>query len=211
MPSSVSNSQYTISITKGVQESVSVQLTPSESVAGWSVAFRAKSSAVNPDTTTATILARDLAADATTILVNSTKNFPLDGPFKVRIDNEVLQVTDGVGWYTNGGLNLNWAVERGMWGTTAAAHAFKARVSLFTTPQMLLDTSDHGGVTVEDEDTGLFLLSFDSTFTGERPIGTYWWTLNRTDPGLERVLAAGLLYLLPNPTSAFTEPPLHNS
>ena len=200
-----------LSVKKAVRETVTIVMRPAESIDGWSIAFRAKSAAVNPDTKTATWLAREVSADDDEILVNSTVGFPLDGPFKVRIDNEVLQVTDGVGYFRDAGLDLEWSVERGVWGTTPATHSRRARVSIFTTPQMLLDNSTHGGVTVEDADTGVIELVFDAAMTAERPVGTYFWNLSRTDVGAERVIAEGVLYLLPSATSAFDEPPFHDA
>lgn len=199
------------SIKKAIRETITIVMRPAESIDGWAIAFRAKSAAVNPDLKTETWLADDVSDDDDEILVNSTRGFPLDGPFKIRIDNEVLQVTDGVGYYANAGLDLEWSVERGVWGTTPAAHSRRARVSIFSTPQMLLDNGSHGGVTVEDADTGVIELVFDASMTAERPIGTYFWNLTRTDSGHERVIASGTLYLLPSATSAFDEPPLHNS
>jgi hypothetical protein len=197
----------TISIQKGVAESVTIVMKPAESVDGWNMSFRAKGSPTNPNTQVATILADAVSDAVTQIVVNTTRGFPLDGPFKVRVDNEVMQVTDGVQWYSQGQLNLIWTVERGAWGTTPAAHSRRARVTLFNLPQMLLDTGTHGGVSVEDADTGVILVTFDATFTAERPVGTYFWSLLRTDAGYERTLAEGTLYLLPGNTSAFEEPP----
>ena len=199
------------SIKKAVKETITIVMKPAESIDGWAIAFRAKSNPVNPDTTTQTWLADDVSATADEIIVNSTKGWPLYGPFKVRINDEVLQVTDGVGYYSNAVLDREWSVERGVWGTTAAAHVKRARVTLFNIPQMLLDNGDHGGVTVEDADTGVIQIVFDASFTAERPVGTYHWNLSRTDAGYERVIADGTLYLLPTATSAFEEPPLHNS
>lgn len=200
-----------LSIRKGIRETITLALRPAESIDGWQLSFRGKANAKNPDTTTATWLARDVADDDDEILVNSTVGFPLNGPFKIRIDNEVLQVTDGVGYYRDAGLDLEWSVERGVWGTTPADHSMRARVSLFTTPQLLLDNGDHGGVTVLDADQGVVQLVFDASFTAERPVGTYFWNLFRTDEGEERVVADGVLYLMPSATSAFDEPPLHNA
>ncbi len=199
------------SIKKAIRETITIVMKPAESIDGWSLAFRAKSAAINPDTKTETWLATDVADDDDEILVNSTRGFPLYGPFKIRIDNEVMQVTDGVGYYSNAALDLEWSVERGIWGTTAAAHTKRARVTLFHTPQMLLDNGTHGGVTVEDADTGVIELVFDASMTAERPVGTYFWNLIRTDAGSERVIADGTLYLLPSATSAFDEPPLHDA
>jgi hypothetical protein len=202
---------FVVSIKKAVADNVTIQMRPAENIDGWNLSFRAKAAPVNPDLKTATWLAEDVADDDDTILVNSTVGFPLEGPFKIRIDNEVLQVTDGVGYFRNAGLDLEWSVERGVWGTTAADHVARARVALFSTPQMLLDNGDHGGVTVEDADTGVIRLDFAASFTAERPVGTYFWNLMRTDSGYERIIAEGVLYLLPSATSAFDEPPLHNA
>lgn len=200
----------TITIQKGVAETVTIQLRPAENVAGWTLEFRAKGAATNPDTRTAAFLAGDVADDDDEIVVNTAKGFPVTGPYKVRIDDEVLQVTTGVDYYTESKVNLTWTVERGVWGTTAADHLKRARVSLFEVPQMLLDNGDNGGVTVEDEATGTIRLSFAALMTVERAAGTYWWNLRRIDSGFERTLAEGSIYLVPSTNSAFTEPPIHN-
>lgn len=213
-------SSSTLTVRKGNQEVVTIRMRPAESLDGWLLEFRAKSAAVNPkvDATTAafpsvavaTYLTDDIDDETTQLSITTTRGFPLEGPFKVQVDNEIMQVTDGVGWYGNGELNTLWTVERGMWGTTAAEHLKRARVTLWYTPQILLDNGSHGGVSVIDADLGIIEVAFDATMTNERPVGTYWWNLRRTGTGYERTIAEGVLYLVPTVNSAFQEPPLHN-
>jgi hypothetical protein len=199
-----------ISIKKGVRETVTIEMRPPENIDGWLLEFRAKSNATNPNTKLETYLSEDIDADDDTIIVSTARDWPLYGPFKVRIDDEVMQVTTGVGYWSNGTINQEWVVERGVWGTPAVAHTKRARITLFQTPQMLLDNGTHGGVSVEDADVGIIELVFDASLTAERPVGAYFWNLKRTDAGAERVIAEGVMYLLPTATSAFDEPPLHN-
>jgi FtsP/CotA-like multicopper oxidase with cupredoxin domain len=78
---------------------------------------------VNPRTTT-----RPTATTVgqTAITVASAAGFPTAGPFYVRIDGEILQVTAGQGTTT-------WTVSRGQLGTAAASHATGAVVTALVT------------------------------------------------------------------------------
>ncbi|MEU7875202.1 multicopper oxidase domain-containing protein [Dactylosporangium sp. NPDC049140] len=78
---------------------------------------------VNPKTTTQTSAT---TAGQTTVAVASAAGFPASGPYYVRVDNEVLQVTGGQGTTT-------WTVARGQLGTTAAAHASGATITALAT------------------------------------------------------------------------------
>ncbi|WP_460492584.1 multicopper oxidase domain-containing protein [Dactylosporangium cerinum] len=78
---------------------------------------------VNPRTTTQTTSS---TAGQTTIAVASAAGFPTSGPYYVRIDNEVLQVTGGQGTTT-------WTVTRGQLGTAAAPHASGATLTALAT------------------------------------------------------------------------------
>lgn len=199
----------TVTIEQGTNASFTVAIYPPTSVAGWTLEFRAKGSAVNPPSPPVwTQLCEDMAAADTTLRVVARINrrLPMRGTFYIRIDNEILYVTQGYDYWTNGCYNYEWAIERGVWGTTPAAHVTSARIELFTVSQLLLDNGSHGGVVVEDEDNGVVSVNFDPTFTANRPAGTYWWVLMRTDTGSAHKVANGLLYLTPSATSALQEP-----
>ena len=60
--------------------------------------------------------------DGTSISVTAYALFPAAAQFRVRIDDELLLVTDGAGTTT-------WTVERGAESTTAATHASGATVT----------------------------------------------------------------------------------
>jgi hypothetical protein len=199
---------YTIG--KGLDETVTIPVSPPQSIDGWTLEFRAKATAVNPDSTTSTVLYEDIDDETTAVTVARAVGFPYEGEFKIRIDNEVMQVTTGPALYADGRLNVQWVVERGVHGTTAAEHTARARVTLFSQPQMLLDNGDNGGVTVEDADVGVVSLRFDAAMTAERPAGTYFWTLRRTNAGFSQLVANGVLYLTPSPLSGLLEPPVHS-
>lgn len=70
-------------------------------------------------------LADEVTASQTTIKVDSTEGFPEAAPFRVRIDDELLEVTE-IG-------EAGWQVERGAAGSTAADHAADADVELIPT------------------------------------------------------------------------------
>lgn len=78
---------------------------------------------VNPKTTT-----RPTATTAaqTSITVASAAGFPTSGPYFVRVDNEILQVTAGQGTTT-------WTVARGQLGTTAAGHVTGSTLTALAT------------------------------------------------------------------------------
>jgi hypothetical protein len=69
-----------------------------------------------------TVLTGALSGAATTLNVKPTAAFPANPPFKIRIDNEVLNVTARAA--------TAWTVTRGVDGSAAASHAFGAPVVL---------------------------------------------------------------------------------
>jgi hypothetical protein len=69
-----------------------------------------------------TTLAGDLAADATTMTVTTTANFPTKGTFRVRLGSEYITVTKADG--------KNWSITRGVDGTKASTYASKGVVEL---------------------------------------------------------------------------------
>ncbi len=69
-----------------------------------------------------TTLSDAIGAGTNFFTVPSSTGFPTTFPFKVRIDNEILSVTNNV-------ANL-WSVDRGQDGTTAAGHAMGAAIVL---------------------------------------------------------------------------------
>ena len=73
----------------------------------------------------ATTLNGVVAAGDATITVNSTTGFPTTGNFRIRIDNEILLVTNisGTLW------SVNRAVEAASGVQTAAAHANNAAIT----------------------------------------------------------------------------------
>lgn len=62
-----------------------------------------------------------LTATATMMTVTSNTGFPTTTPFLVRVDNEIIRVTDAT--------STTWTIERGANGTTPAAHANAANVT----------------------------------------------------------------------------------
>jgi len=80
-----------------------------------------------------TTLAAAIAAADTTITVSSAAGFPSQPQFRIRIDNELLLVTAVSG--------TTWTVQRGVEGTTAAAHASGATVThVLTAPRLPIET-----------------------------------------------------------------------
>jgi Tfp pilus assembly protein PilX len=73
-----------------------------------------------------TTLAGALTSSATTISVASATGFPTTA-FRIRIDDEYMNVTGGFGTTT-------WTVQRGQNGSTAAAHVASQTVNWDTTP-----------------------------------------------------------------------------
>ena len=69
-----------------------------------------------------TTLASDLAADATTMTVTTTADFPTKGNFRARLGSEYITVTKADG--------KNWSITRGVDGTKASAYASKGVVEL---------------------------------------------------------------------------------
>lgn len=70
-------------------------------------------------------LAADVTPSQTTIKVDGSEGFPTTAPFRVRVDDELLQVTE----VTKEG----WRVERGAAGSSPAEHAKDADVELIPT------------------------------------------------------------------------------
>jgi hypothetical protein len=70
-----------------------------------------------------TTLSGSLTASATSMAVASAAAFPATAEFRVRMDSEILLVTDGAGTTT-------WTVTRGADGTTPATHTAGAIVSI---------------------------------------------------------------------------------
>ncbi len=64
----------------------------------------------------ATTLDGSITDSATTITVTSASGFPLEGEFRIQLENELLLVT--AGWGTT-----SWTVTRGLDGTSGASHA----------------------------------------------------------------------------------------
>lgn len=192
----------------GEDATLTFRMRPTVSVSGWTLEFRAKSYATNPVSVT-TRLFEEISAVVTELTVEDAQDFPQSGEFKIRIDNEIMQVTTGPGYDTNATVNKEWIVERAVHGTTAATHEAKAKISLFTTPQLLLNNGSNGGVSITDAGAGLIAVTFDASFTSERPTGTYTWELRRTNSGSTYPIAHGLLYLLPSLLSALDGVPPH--
>jgi len=67
------------------------------------------------------------SASETSITVVSNTGFPTSGPFEVRVDNELLLVTDV---QINADSSAKWTAERGMGGTTGQPHAAGAPIGL---------------------------------------------------------------------------------
>jgi hypothetical protein len=82
-----------------------------------------------------TTLGAQISATATSLRVASPAGFPKAGTFHARIDGELVRVTAGAGTGT-------WTVERGALGTTAAAHAAGAPVTLATLGAALAQLGD---------------------------------------------------------------------
>lgn len=78
-----------------------------------------------------TTLAAAVTAGATTLTVTSAAGFPAQPQFRIRIDDELLLVT--------GVSGTTWTVQRGIEGTTAAAHASGATVTHVLTAGGLLN------------------------------------------------------------------------
>lgn len=76
----------------------------------------------NPSTT----LNGGINASVTSIVVTSALGFPNPGPFRILIDNELMQVTGGYNTTT-------WTVARGIEGTIGATHSNLATVTLVAT------------------------------------------------------------------------------
>ena len=70
-----------------------------------------------------TTLSGSVTASSTSMAVASAAAFPATAEFRVRMDSEILLVTDGAGTTT-------WTVTRGADGTTPAPHTAGATVSL---------------------------------------------------------------------------------
>ncbi len=68
-----------------------------------------------------TKLTTDLSVKATTIQVAPTKLFPLTVNYYIKIDNEIMLVTQGQG-------TTNWTVTRGVFNSTITAHSKNAVV-----------------------------------------------------------------------------------
>src|SRR5439155_26078385 len=86
-------------------------------------------------------------ATVTTITVTTVLVFPPNPPFKIHIDDEVMNITAIAG--------NNLTVTRGVDGTTAAAHAIGAQVvfqalrpSLTTCPRLRLAADAPGEITL---------------------------------------------------------------
>lgn len=72
-------------------------------------------------TISTTYLSDAIDATTTTITVDTIVGFPTTAPFNIRVDSEVMTVTDGAG-------STTWTVKRGVEDTVAAAHAKAASV-----------------------------------------------------------------------------------
>ena len=72
-------------------------------------------------TISSTVLSDAIDAGATSITVDTIVGFPTTAPFNIRVDDEVMTVTDGAGTTT-------WTVTRGIEDTVAVAHADAAIV-----------------------------------------------------------------------------------
>jgi len=69
-----------------------------------------------------TTLAAAINSSQTTITVSSASGFPTSGTFRIRIDDEDMTVTGGLGTTT-------WTVTRGVNSTTAASHVISQAVN----------------------------------------------------------------------------------
>ncbi len=195
-------SKYTqiLQVVQGDSTPITIRLRPAISIDGWTLEFRAVTSARNPKNVISH-LAADLSDEATEVNVDAVQDFPQRGRFKIRVDDELMYVTTGPGFDVNGDTNFQWTVERGIAGTTAATHSIGCKIELFQAPQIYMDNGSTGGVYAQDADTGVINLDFTYGATADRPAGPfpYQWVLRRTNPGYEETLCAGLLYVLPNP------------
>jgi Tfp pilus assembly protein PilV len=80
--------------------------------------------AYKADTAPVTSLATSVTSSATTITVASATGFPAKPEFRVKVENEIMLVT------AVGSPATTWTVSRAQDGTTAAAHATGAAVTL---------------------------------------------------------------------------------
>jgi hypothetical protein len=78
-----------------------------------------------------TTLASDLSSSSTTLMVVDPSTFPLTPQFRIRIDDELLLVTN----VSSG----TWMVERGKEGTSAVSHAAGATVVQLLTAGVMTD------------------------------------------------------------------------
>jgi len=96
-------------------------------------------------------LAGAINAAKTTITITSASGFPVSPPFKIRIDDEVMNVTAIAG--------TTWTVTRGIDGTTAVPHAVSAsvilalRTPLTSRPRLRLAADAPGETTLRVEYT----------------------------------------------------------
>ena len=97
------------------------------------------------------VLAGAINAATTTIIITSASGFSPSPPFKVRIDDEILNVTAVAA--------TTWTVTRGVDGTTAAPHALNAlvilalRTPLTVRPRLRLAADAPGEITMRVEYT----------------------------------------------------------
>lgn len=126
-------------------------------------------------TISTTTLSGAIDAAATSITVNTIAGFPTTAPFNIRVDSEVMTVTDGAG-------TLTWTVTRGVENTAAAAHADAASVYNYqadtATKEIFLARLVPDGAawklayftyiggTADDEATGIALLGNRVALTG---------------------------------------------
>lgn len=78
-----------------------------------------------------TALNGSITAGVTTLTVTSASGFPGNAQFRIRIDDELLLVTGGVGTTT-------WTVTRGIESTTAIGHGSGATVTQVLTAGALV-------------------------------------------------------------------------
>lgn len=76
------------------------------------------------DDAPATSLGGSLTSAATTLTVTAGTAFPATAEFRVKVDDEIILVTEG------GSTSTTWTVKRGQDGTAAAAHNSGASVTL---------------------------------------------------------------------------------
>jgi hypothetical protein len=126
-------------------------------------------------TISTTVLSGAIDAAATSITVDTIAGFPATAPFNIRVDDEVMTVTDGAGTTT-------WTVVRGVENTSAVAHAKAASVynyqpDLTTKDVFLARIAPDGaawkltyftyiGGTSDDEATGIALMGNRIALTG---------------------------------------------